>query len=519
MRHAFRFGSVAFGVILLAAGMASAVKTPAIFGDNMVLQQGLKLPVWGTAAPGEAVTVSVGAVTAKATAGEDGRWRVELAAVKGQGVQPLTMTIAGATNTLTYTNVLLGEVWVCSGQSNMEFPLSGATNAAQEIAAATQDAIRLFKVEKAVADKPQDDVKAQWVIVSTQSVKGFSAIGYLFAREVHQALGVPVGMIGTYWGGTLAQAWTSRDVLEADPVLAPMVKIADESAAKPEIAKAAFDANLKKWEADAAKAKAAHGPPPHKPSWVEPARSPNRPANLFNAMLAPLIPFAMRGALWYQGESNAGMPEQYARLFPAMINDWRTRWGEGDFPFYFVQLAGYNPTNWPWLRESQQRTLSLSNSGMAVAIDVGNEKNIHPVNKQTVSHRLAVIALHDVYGKTDVVCHGPEFDTLKVEGKKARLSFRNAEGLCLAVGVTNPPPFLIAGADRHFVPAQSKIEGETVTVWNEAVAAPVAVRYAWSGYFPGGFLYNKAGLPMPPFRTDSGPYDMPEGGPAPVKAK
>jgi len=493
---------VALALCLPGRPAAATVSMPAIFGDNMVLQQDQKLPVWGTAAPSEAVTVTVGGESAKATADAQGQWRVDLAPLK-RGGAALTMTIAGAANTLTFTNVLIGEVWVCSGQSNMEFPLQRANNGTAAVAAARQPEIRLFLVTKKVADQPQADVQGRWTAVSPQTAAGFSAVGYFFGRELQQKLDAPVGLIGSYWGGTPAEAWTSRSALEGDETQHSMLTNADKRVGEAIKNPALYEQQLKQWEAATAKAKTENKPAPRKPS--DPAKDPHNPAVLYNGMLAPLIPYGIRGAIWYQGESNAGQPLHYASLFPTMIRDWRARWGEGDFTFLFVQLANYEPggTNWAWLRESQTRTLALPHTGMALAIDVGEKTDIHPKDKQTVGHRLAVIALHDVYGKSDVVCQGPVFDKLVVEGNQARLKLRHAAG-GLTNASTNAPLFLVAGKDRVFHVGQSKVDGDDLLVSSDAVAAPVAVRYAWTGWVDAN-LHNRDGLPLAPFRTDDWP--------------
>lgn len=496
------------GGIMLAAGVAAAgVWMPAMFGRNMVLQRDRPLPVWGTASPGETVTVTVGNRQACAIADKLGAWRVTLDALKASNA-PLTMTVAGADSSLTFSNVLVGEVWICSGQSNMEKPVNSASNGVAEAAAPVPAGIRLFVVKKAAAPVPQPDVEGSWVVPWRESVGYFSAVGYFFAREVHKALGVPVGMINASFGATPAEAWTSRGALEADPALAPMVAQGDERAMNVAPARAQFEKQLKEWEAAQAQP-AAGSPAAYKPTWIEPGRQPYRPANLFNAMVAPLIPYAVRGALWYQGEANDERPAQYATLFPTLIRDWRTRWHSGDFPFLFVQLAGFDQADWPWIREAQARALDLPDTGMAVAIDVGDKTDIHPKNKQAVAHRLAVLALHDVYHLDNVACHGPEYLSMKVDGDHVRLRFRHAEG-GLTSSTTAALPFVIADQDRVFVPAQSKIEGSEVVVWSDKVQSPKAVRYAWTGFVETGYLYNNVPLPMPPFRTDDWPSDIKE---------
>lgn len=490
---------------LLAQIVAFAdVKLPAIFGHNMALQQDAPIPVWGTAEPGEKVTVTIADKTAETAAGKDGRWKLTLPAMPSG--EALTITVKGK-NTLTFTNVIVGEVWLCSGQSNMRWPVRDSLEPLKEIESATWPKIRLFTV----AESPKDDVVGKWVECSPKSVGGFSGAGYFFGRELHQKLGRPVGLIHSSVGGTPAQAWTRLEPLLADPEFKQLVEKWDERKQGMEQARAKHEERVAKWKEAVKKAKEEGTKPPLRPRYVDPVTSPTRPANLYNGMIAPLIPFAMRGVIWYQGEGNAGNPELYARLFPAMIRDWREQWGQGDFPFLFVQLANHTqrfdtPTDPPWarLREAQLKSLSVTNTGMAVAIDIGSEKSIHPRNKQDVGQRLAAWALHSVYGKKDVVPSGPIFDTMKTEGNKVRLHFRFADGGLVNKAEDSVKGFAIAGEDRQFVWADAKIDGKTVVVSSDKVKQPVAVRYGWAAN-PEVSLYNKAGLPASPFRTDDWP--------------
>ncbi len=500
-------------LVALMVGLPAAadVKLPAIISDNMVLQADLKDPIWGWAEPGEKVTVAVAGQTASAAADKDGRWEVRLGPIKAGG--PLEMTVAGK-NTLTVKNILVGEVWVCSGQSNMEFGLKGANNGMQEVEAAKVPKIRLFRVEKATSREPLKDCKGQWMECTPETAGGFSAVAYFFGRDLQKVLDVPVGLIGTYWGGTPAEAWTSADILKSDTDFKAIYDRFQESLANYPKAKENWEANresiMKKWEESAKKAKAEGKPEPRKPGGPgDPATSAGGPSNLYNAMIAPIVPYGIRGATWYQGESNAGRAYEYRRLFPAMITDWRKHWGEGDFPFLFVQLANFmarkdQPADSAWaeLREAQTMTLKLPQTGMAVIIDIGDEKDIHPKNKQDVGRRLALGALGTVYGK-DMVYSGPMYDSMKVEGGAIRLTFKHVGGGLVARG-EKLTGFAIAGEDRKFVWADARIDSETVVVSSKEVAKPVAVRYAWADN-PECNLYNKAGLPASPFRTDDWP--------------
>ncbi|MBA3937387.1 MAG: sialate O-acetylesterase [Planctomycetes bacterium] len=485
--------------------LAAEVKLPAILGDNAVLQADAPLPIWGTAAVGEEVTVTVAGQSQSTKAGADGHWQVKLAALKSGG--PLELTVAG-TNTIVLKNLLVGEVWVGSGQSNMEFALKNANDSAKEIAAADFPKIRLFTVTKKTSAEPLADCTGKWVECTPTNVPGFSAVAYFFGRELHQKLGVPVGLIHSSWGGTPAEAWTSRAALAGNDEFKDAAATWDKRLADLPKAQAKFEQELVAWKTAAAEAKAAGKPEPKKPRAPDGANSPNRPSSLYNGMLAPLIPYAIRGAIWYQGEANAGQPLKYRTLLPLMIGDWRQAWGEGDFPFYIVQLANYMArrpepvdSSWAALREAQWLTTTkVKNTGLATIIDVGMADNIHPTDKQTVGHRLALNALALTYGK-DNESSGPVFAAMKVDGAKAVLSFTHLGGGLVAKGGGALTGFAIAGADKHFVWATATIVGDTVVVTSDTVATPTAVRYAWADN-PECHLYSKAELPAVPFRTD-----------------
>ncbi|MGQ9523423.1 MAG: sialate O-acetylesterase [Armatimonadota bacterium] len=502
---------VRFGVpilsLLLAGRALAEVRMPSLFSDNMVLQRGLPLKVRGWADPGERVVVELNGQKASARAGADGRWTVRLKPMDAGG--PYTMTIAGK-NTLSFGNVVVGEVWVCSGQSNMEWPVAASNNAQREVASADYPMIRLFTVPHKVATVPQEDTAGKWEICSPRTVGGFSAVGYFFGREIHKRLGVPVGLINTSWGGTPAEAWTSRSALESEEILKPILERWDHELANYPQALARYREALAKWEEEATKARQKGKTPPEKPKEPgDPTANPWLASGLYNGMIAPLTPYAIRGAIWYQGESNADRAYQYRTLFPAMIRDWRRAWQIGNFPFFFVQLANFMDTKpepaddaWAELREAQLMTLSLPKTGMAVTIDIGDAKDIHPRNKQDVGYRLALAALKVAYGQ-DVVHSGPLYKSMKIEGDKVRIRFTNVGGGLVARG--GPlKGFAVAGADRKFVWANAEIDGDTVVVWSEHVPKPVAVRYAWASN-PVCNLYNAAGLPASPFRTDDWP--------------
>ncbi len=469
---------LALALLTLAAAPRAEVRLHALFGDHMVLQRDIAAPVWGTAAPGEEVVVSIAGQKKAARADAEGKWMVRLDPMKAGG--PHEMGVGSA----TLRNVMVGEVWICSGQSNMAMTVQRAANPEEEIAAAKHPKIRLFTVPRRPADAPQRDVEGSWAECSPETVGGFSAVGYYFGRDLLKALDVPVGLIHTSWGGTAAELWTRRGVLEADADFKGLFE--------------AHEARLKNYAAAAEKAKAQGKPAPRRPG--------PGPAQLYNGMIAPLIPCAIRGAIWYQGESNASRAAQYRRLFPAMIANWREDWGQGDFPFLFVQLANFQARQeepgesaWAELREAQLMTLPLPRTGMAVIIDVGEEKDIHPKNKQDVGRRLALAARHVAYGE-DLVYSGPVYDSMKVEGNKVRLSFKHV-GTGLVARGDRLTGFAVAGEDGKFVWAEAKIEGDTVLAWSDRVEKPAAVRYAWANN-PECNLYNREGLPASPFRTD-----------------
>ncbi len=645
---------ISASLISFLPAATAQVKLPAIFSDNMVLQRDAKIPVWGTAKPGQQITVKLHQQSKTATADRDGNWRVDLAAMPAGG--PYEMAVSSVEN-ITFKNVMIGEVWLCSGQSNMEMPMvstwATVNNFKAEVAAANYPDLRLFIVKRAKSTKPRADVESEgWKSCDSTSVKNFSATAYFFGRHLQQKLGVPVGLIQSAWGGTVVEAWTSSATLKTVPDMAGFVKMLEASPLDSIFDESAFAAKMAAWnrkldEMDASPSGTA-------PAWINPSfddsdwptmllpntweraglpafdgimkfrkviqlpvsfnkqnlqlnlgpiddadvtyfngvqigttsiynqhrhyrvpadlpkagenviavrvldtggngglygkpealnllkdstqafslagewryqpgadlqnlpprpvppNTPNRPTVLYNAMIAPLVPYAIRGVIWYQGESNAGRAYQYRALFPLLIKDWRARWGQGDFPFLFVQLANYQPVaqeplddTWAELREAQTMALALPNTGMAVTIDIGDANDIHPGNKQDVGNRLALNARHRVYGE-NIVYSGPIYKSMKVEGNRIRLFFDHAQDGLMSKGGGKLQGFAIAGADRKFVWAEAMIDGKTVVVSSPQVAKPVAVRYAWA-INPVCNLYNHAGLPASPFRTDAWP--------------
>jgi sialate O-acetylesterase len=450
-------------LILVSAQMQSEVRLPSVFSSNMVLQQNKEVAIWGWASPQEQIKIigSWNNKTIEVKTSSGAKWMTLLQTPIAGG--PYTVTIEGE-NTIVLENILIGEVWVCSGQSNME---SSAThsysfnNAKEEISNANYPKIRLFQVEKATSDTKQEDLTGTWTLCSPETMKSFSGTAYFFARELQNKLDIPIGLIHSSWGGTAAEVWMDKEVIDADP---------------------AFLENSSKL---------------HVKDWC-----PTEAGSAFNAMIAPIIPYAIAGTIWYQGESNTVAPLNYSRLFPALIKDWRNKWGN-EFPFYYVQIAPFKydkPDIGVLLRESQLKAMSVSNTGMVVISDIGDITNIHPTNKQDVGYRLAQWALAKTYGKTDISYSGPVYKEMKTESKKIKLFFDYAQKGLVAKG-GDLTHFEIAGVDKQFVPAKAKIIGNYIEVSSNKVKEPKAVRFAWDNVAEPN-LFNSQGLPASAFRTD-----------------
>jgi len=488
--------------LMLATAAFAVVKPHGLFTDNAVLQQGQKVPIWGTADDGEKVTVKF-CGQGVSTVAKGGKWKVWLKPLKAGG--PFKMTICGK-NSVELKNVLVGEVWICSGQSNMQWNVKGSTDAEKVIAECKDPMLRLITIPRVSKDEAQTELPAAspgqppvaWQECSPETLPAFSAVGYFFGKHLRAALKVPVGLISSNVGGTPAEAWTKRGVLEKE---------------FPEIFANHAEA-IKNWpkvevrnKEILAKAKAAKKQVPRLPQ--NPTTSMQRPCGLYNAMIVPLEPYAVAGAIWYQGESNAGRAFQYRKLFPAMIQNWRKDWGYA-FPFLFVQLAPFmkieaepKESGWAELREAQLLTaLNLPKTAQAVITDVGDENDVHPKQKDPVGARLALAARAIAYGEK-IEFSGPAYASMKVQGNKAILSFTHlGGGLAAKDGALKG--FAIAGADKKFVNAQAEIQGDKIVVCSDKVAKPVAVRYGWAN-FPVVNLWNKVGLPASPFRTDDFP--------------
>jgi len=467
-----------------------------VFSDHMVLQRGQPLTVWGWADDGEKITVKFRGQQASTTA-RNGKWSLRLRRAKVGG--PDIFTVSSPTRTVTFTNVLVGEVWICSGQSNMEWPLDRCFEAADDIAGATNPMIRLLNVPNRISDAPSVVFKSAWQVCSPETVKKFSGVGYYFGRDLHRARRVPVGLIQSDWGGSPAEAWMSRESLEIQPRYQTEILDRYPTALKD------YQAALAAWEAEKAEAEKAGREFKKWAPW-----RPWKPSELYNGMITPLIPFAIKGVIWYQGESNAGQAEQYRTLFPDMIRCWRRDWGQNDFPFLLVQLAPFkaikdqpDESDWAELREAQLlATQALPHVGMAVITDVGDPKDIHPTKKQPVGERLALAARALAYGEK-ITFSGPIYRSQRIEGNRVILNFDHVgRGLEARDGALKG--FAVCGADRRFVWATAEIVGDTVVVSSPQVPQPVAVRYGWADC-PVVNLWNKDGLPASPFRTDDFP--------------
>lgn len=482
-----------------------------LFGDHAVLQREKPVPIWGRADPGEKVTVTFAGQVRQATTGRDGRWIVFLDPMPASAVGA-DLAVAGK-NRVSARNLVVGEVWLCSGQSNMEWPVSRAANPDREIATAHFPLLRHVKIEHTVADSPADAVATGgWQPATPQTVGTFTAVGYFFARDLHRRLGVPIGIVNSSWGGTPIESWMSPAAL-SDPAFAVVHERWQKTLADYPGALKTHEKRFAEWT----KAEAAAPPAetPARTEWLhrnprpQAPRGPgsqSTPAGLFNGMINPLLPYAIRGTLWYQGEANASRASEYRALFATLITAWRAHFGQGDFPFYWVNLANFKAPSddtgmaWAFLREAQTQALALPNTGQAMAIDIGDPDNIHPADKQEVGRRLALLARNRVHGIVGDDT-GPTFSSASREGSALRVRFTNVHGGLVARD--QPVQSLeVAGADRVFHPASARIEQDTLIVSAPNVKEPVAVRYAWRNA-PVANLYNSSGQPAVPFRSDS----------------
>lgn len=489
------------------------VKVPALFTDHMVLQQGQPNRVWGWADPGEEIKVAIGDQQHATKAGDDGRWIVALQPLPVGG--PHVLNIRGK-NQIAIQDVLVGEVWVCSGQSNMQWSVNQSFDADIEKLGANFPKIRHITVPQVGTQEAQSNFNGSWQVCTPENIGDFSAVGFYFGRQLHQVLNVPIGLIDNAWGGSACEAWVPRELLAQQPELyGPLLDrwaAIEKRATDPEeLAK--FEAEVEAWKKASAEARAAGKPQPRAPQGPDSQlRGQHRPGNLYNGVLHPILGYGIRGAIWYQGETNAGRAYQYRELFPLMIAKWREDWQQGDFPFYWVQLADFRAetsepkeSDWAELREAQTLTMDkLPKTGEAVIIDIGEGKDIHPRNKRDVGLRLARWALAKDYG-VSIAHRSPRYKSLQIDGAKAILTFDHVGGGLRTFDVGEAIGFAVAGEDKKWVWAKGTVTGaNTIEVTAPGVAAPVAVRYAWSDN-PVCNVFSAEGLPLTPFRTDDWP--------------
>jgi sialate O-acetylesterase len=481
---------------VLCSGAVAEVTLPNVFSDHMVLQRKQPNRVWGKAAPGEKVVVSLGGQSHEATAGADGAWQVTLAPMEAG--EPVKLVAKGQANEVAFNDVLVGEVWICSGQSNMAYSLGTAYDADLEVPAANNPQIRMINFPSRGSQTPIWTANARWAVCTPQTARQSSAIGYYFARQIHETVGVPVGIINNAWAGSRAEAWVDRKYFEGHENLLPLV--------------ARYDGFAKELTELEAKGQLTAAEQNKARQLRTDVNGDDRPANAWNGIVASHAGYGIRGVLWYQGEGNTPRGYQYRELFPVLIESWRKEWGEGDFPFYWVQLPGNEaqkpePGDSPWaeLREAQTMTLAkVKNTGQAVTIDLGEDGNLHPRNKKDVAIRLARVALARDYG-IQMAYQCPTYRAMQIDGSKIALSFDSANGRLHTLNGDPIRGFAIAGADKKFVWADATIGRDgAIVVFSDKVPNPVAVRYAWADN-PVCNVYDNARLPLTPFRTDDWP--------------
>lgn len=495
-------------ILFVSANIFADVKLPDVLGDSMVLQQKQIVPIWGTADIGETVVITFQKQKLTVVADAKGNWRANLKPLKASFTAE-TLTIQGK-NKITLENILVGEVWLVSGQSNMQWTLIQSNNGEAEVAKANHPNIRLFNVSRDVAFKRKQGKLGEWRICNPESVKDFSGAGYYFAVELQKTLNVPIGIINSSYGGSQAEAWTPVENLRTNPDLVATVertKIWEEE--RPRI-KVEYAEAIEKWKVESEKQKAAGARPSPSPGVPDALRDYRIASSIYDGMIEPLIPFAIRGAAWYQGESNEARAEQYNILLPTMIKSWREKWGQGNFPFAIIQLPNYRAIKpepeesaWSFVREAQRKTaLNTVNTGLIVTIDIGEANDIHPTNKIDVGKRMSIWALKNVYGKK--LTSSPMFKSYEVKNGKIILTFDDAgTGLKIKDG-DRLQEFAIAGDDKKFIWAEAKILGKNrVEVWSKDILQPTAVRYAFNSNPKSPNLTNNTGLPASPFRTDN----------------
>lgn len=514
MRHTncfFAALTILMVATLAATPVTAEVTVSNLFTDHMVLQRDVPVVVWGNASAAEQVSIVLAGKTETTEADDDGRWQAQLPPLS-VGSGPHTLVIE-ASNRIEIKDILIGEVWVCSGQSNMAFSVSAANDPDLESLSANFPKIRIISVPQTGSQTPLDNFQGKWEPVTPESVKSFSAVGYFFGRQLHQTLNVPIGLIDTAWGGSACEAWVPREVLEEAGEYQELLAKWDDAAKAydPAVVAQRYERQLAAWKLAVAKAMQDKKPAPRRPRLPRNILTgQHRPANLFNGVLNPIIGYGIRGAIWYQGEHNAGRAYQYRNLFPLMIDTWRKRWNQGDFSFYWVSLADFQDevaepvgSSWAELREAQTMVMSkLPNTGEAIITDLGESHDIHPRNKQDVAKRLARWALAKDYG-IELVYRSPLYKSYETKGNRIIVTFDHIGGGLDTFDVREVRGFAIAGENKKFVNATARIIGKNqVEVWNDTITAPVSVRYAWAQN-PICNLQNKEHLPVTPFRTDS----------------
>lgn len=518
-------GRVLLCTFIIISGISNsdaAVSVPSLFGNHMVLQRDQKNPLWGKALPGEKITVRAYITPGKgqgkdqthsAVTGADGKWMVHLDPMEGR--TQWLIEVEGTNNSILIKDVLIGEVWVCSGQSNMQWSVNQSNDPDLEKLSAHFPQIRLITVPQIGTQIPQDNFEGQWQECTPDNVANFSAVGYYFGRQLHQTLDMPIGLIDNAWGGSSAEAWVRRDLFDGKAIYKPLLERWAQTESNQKLLESIsnYEKAVEDWKRASIAARLKGENIPGKPRYPRnQLTGQHRPGNLYNGVLRPIIGYGIKGTIWYQGESNASRAYQYRELFPMMIQNWRDEWGQGDFSFYWVQLADFRvekdepaDSDWAELREAQTLTMSkLPNTGEAVIIDLGEAHDIHPKDKQGVAKRLARWALAKDYG-INIVHRSPQYKSMSVEDGKINLTFNHVGGGLDTFDVRTPIGFAIAGDDKKFVWAQAKITGKnTVQVWHDEIKNPVAVRYAWADN-PVCNMQNKEGLPITPFRTDDWP--------------
>ena len=504
------FPLIALASALPLVSLHAEIKLPAIIGDHMVLQQKQADPLWGWDAPGTTVTVAFAGQTKSVQTDAEGKWLVKLDPVPAND-QPQSIAISDGTQMVEIKDVLVGEVWMCSGQSNMGFVLRDDWNGDLEVAAANYPKLRLLSVPRVGTQELQTNFKGVWRPATPQSAAGFTAVGFFYGRYLQQILGVPVGLIDNSWGGSAAEAWVRRESLEKDSRFAALMErtVKTEAYNQSESAAKDYAAAMAKYKVEADQAKVAKLLAPRPPQSPHDWLTGNaRPGNIFNGVVNPTRGYGIKGVIWYQGESNASRAAEYGQLFPFLIEQWRKEWNQGNFPFYWVQLADYmkeapqpGESSWAELREAQTQTLSLPNTGQAVIIDLGEGKNIHPKNKHDVAARLVRWALVKDYG-FKFPCRSPEFKSLTVQENKVLVKFDCFGSKLRTFDVDDAIGFAVSGSDHVWHWAQGKvIGGDQVELTCPEAPQPVAVRYAWANN-PVCNLTSLEGLPVTPFRTD-----------------